>query len=83
MDRGATCDDARVRHSVVTPLPRPAVAARRTILGAAAIVGSFQSTKQLRRVLLGRPHTVIVNVPYRREDEGDEVRLVALPPVDP
>ncbi len=42
-----------------------------------------QSTKQLRRVLLGRPHTVIVNVPYRREDEGDGVRVVAPPPVDP
>jgi hypothetical protein len=32
-----------------------------------------QSTKQLRKVLLGRAHTVIVNVPYRREDERDEV----------
>ena len=28
-----------------------------------------QSTKALRRVLLGRARTVIVNVPYRREDE--------------
>ena len=28
-----------------------------------------QSTKRLRTVLLGRPRTVIVNVPYRRDDE--------------
>ncbi len=27
-----------------------------------------QSVKALRRALLGRPHTVVVNVPYRRED---------------
>jgi amino acid transporter len=27
-----------------------------------------QSAKRLRSMLLGRPHTVIVNVPYRRED---------------
>jgi hypothetical protein len=27
-----------------------------------------QSAKRLRSVLLGRPHTVVVNVPYRRED---------------
>jgi amino acid transporter len=27
-----------------------------------------QSAKRLRSLLLGRPHTVIVNVPYRRED---------------
>ncbi|MGZ8437521.1 MAG: APC family permease [Candidatus Limnocylindrales bacterium] len=27
-----------------------------------------QASKRLRRVLLGRPHTVLVNVPYRRED---------------
>jgi amino acid transporter len=27
-----------------------------------------QSVKRLRSVLLGRPHTVVVNVPYRRED---------------
>jgi hypothetical protein len=27
-----------------------------------------QSVKRLRSSLLGRPHTVIVNVPYRRED---------------
>jgi amino acid permease-like protein len=27
-----------------------------------------QSAKRLRSVLLGRPHTVVVNAPYRRED---------------
>ena len=27
-----------------------------------------QSAKRLRSVLIGRPHTVVVNVPYRRED---------------
>src|SRR4051794_8132661 len=27
-----------------------------------------QSAKRLRALLLGRPHTVVVNVPYRRED---------------
>jgi amino acid transporter len=27
-----------------------------------------QSAKRLRTVLLGRPHTVVVNAPYRRED---------------
>lgn len=27
-----------------------------------------QSANRLRRVLLGRPHTVVVNVPYRREE---------------
>jgi hypothetical protein len=27
-----------------------------------------QSVKRLRSALLGRPHTVVVNVPYRRED---------------
>jgi amino acid transporter len=29
-----------------------------------------QSVKRLRSLLLGRPHTVVVNVPYRREDES-------------
>jgi hypothetical protein len=29
-----------------------------------------QSARRLRSVLLGRPHTVIVNVPYRREDRA-------------
>jgi len=28
-----------------------------------------QASKRLRTVLLGRPHTVVVNVPYRREDK--------------
>jgi amino acid transporter len=28
-----------------------------------------QSARRLRSVLLGRPHTVVVNVPYRREDK--------------
>ncbi|MBI2762541.1 MAG: APC family permease [Chloroflexi bacterium] len=27
-----------------------------------------QSARHLRRLLLGRPHTVVVNVPYRRDD---------------
>jgi amino acid transporter len=36
-----------------------------------------QSAKRLRSMLLGRPHTVIVNVPYRREDPdaGPEAAL--------
>ncbi len=29
-----------------------------------------QSSKRLRTVLVGRPHTVVVNVPYRREDRS-------------
>lgn len=33
-----------------------------------------QSARQLRTALLGRPHTVIVGVPYRREDERPEDR---------
>ena len=28
-----------------------------------------QSANRLRRALIGRPHTVVVNVPYRRDDE--------------
>ena len=32
-----------------------------------------QAAKQLRSTLLGRPHTVVINVPYRRDD----VRLAA------
>jgi amino acid transporter len=34
-----------------------------------------QSAKRLRQVLLGRPHTVVVNVPYRRDEPepGDTV----------
>ena len=30
-----------------------------------------QSAKRLRQALLGRPHTVVVNVPYRREAESE------------
>jgi hypothetical protein len=36
-----------------------------------------QSVKRLRSLLLGRPHTVVVNVPYRREDEPAAERTVA------
>jgi amino acid transporter len=38
-----------------------------------------QSAKRLRRDLLGRKHTVIVNVPYRREDPDAEPRTVSRP----
>ncbi|MEI7743611.1 MAG: APC family permease [Chloroflexota bacterium] len=31
-----------------------------------------QSARRLRTVLLGRPHTVVVDVPYRRDDRADE-----------
>jgi amino acid transporter len=33
-----------------------------------------QSSKRLRAALIGRPHTVVVNVPYRREEEVDPAR---------
>ncbi len=33
-----------------------------------------QSAKSLRRALLGRPHTVVVNVPYRREESEFEAQ---------
>ncbi len=33
-----------------------------------------QSARRLRTVLLGRPHTVVVDVPYRREDHPDDPR---------
>ena len=36
-----------------------------------------QSVKRLRSLLLGRPHTVVVNVPYRREEEPAADRPVA------
>jgi hypothetical protein len=47
-----------------------------------------QSAKRLRTALLGRPHTVVVNVPYRREaadvvdrsDRGDHTTPGAAPP---
>ena len=50
-----------------------------------------QSSKRLRTVLLGRPHTVVVAVPYRREDiamfepphGGDRVIAPASPPGPP
>jgi len=36
-----------------------------------------QSAKRLRTALIGRPHTIVVNVPYRREEDEHEVE----PPV--
>jgi amino acid transporter len=39
-----------------------------------------QSAKRLRTALLGRPHTVVVNVPYRREDPIFETRAKAASP---
>ena len=40
-----------------------------------------QSAKRLRAALLGRPHTVVVNVPYRREaPDPAEHKLEAAPP---
>jgi len=32
-----------------------------------------QSSRRLRTVLLGRPHTVVVDVPYRRDEPPDEM----------
>jgi len=40
-----------------------------------------QSAKRLRTALLGRPHTVVVNVPYRRED--DDLSHAEAPPRPP
>jgi amino acid transporter len=34
-----------------------------------------QSAQRLRSVLLGRPHTVVVDVPYRRDDAPEEVDI--------
>ncbi len=31
-----------------------------------------QSARRLRSILLGRPHTVVVDVPYRRDDQPDD-----------
>ena len=51
-----------------------------------------QSAKRLRTALLGRPHTVVVNVPYRREssdvvvdrpDRGDQPPGATPPPGAP
>jgi hypothetical protein len=39
-----------------------------------------QSAKRLRTVLLGRPHTVVVNVPYRREDPHGFDGALPMPP---
>ena len=33
-----------------------------------------QSARRLRQALLGRSHTVVVNVPYRREDAAPDQR---------
>src|SRR6185369_6683613 len=44
-----------------------------------------QSAKRLRTALLGRPHTVVVNVPYRREadDHAEAMRAAELvPPIE-
>jgi amino acid transporter len=41
-----------------------------------------QSAKRLRSILLGRPHTVVVNVPYRREDEIEHSSAEATAPPD-
>jgi amino acid transporter len=38
-----------------------------------------QSAKRLRSMLLGRPHTVIVNVPYRRDDPDAYPEQTAAP----
>jgi amino acid transporter len=43
-----------------------------------------QSAKRLRTILLGRPHTVVVNVPYQRDAPPEAVEHVAAdPPVPP
>ena len=36
-----------------------------------------QSARRLRSLLLGRPHTVVVDVPYRRDDPVDDVTAPA------
>jgi hypothetical protein len=43
-----------------------------------------QSAHRLRRALIGRPHTVVVGVPYRREEEDADVKEVSdkQPPSD-
>ncbi|HYO44137.1 MAG TPA: APC family permease [Candidatus Limnocylindrales bacterium] len=33
-----------------------------------------QSARRLRTILLGRPHTVVVGVPYRRDDDAEDGR---------
>ncbi len=42
-----------------------------------------QSAKRLRAALLGRPHTVVVNVPYRREEPVESPDLPAPPGAPP
>jgi hypothetical protein len=39
-----------------------------------------QSANRLRAALIGRPHTVVVNVPYRREADDDDVDEPTPPP---
>jgi amino acid transporter len=36
-----------------------------------------QSAKRLRTALIGRPHTIVVNVPYRREEDDSEIGPIA------
>ena len=36
-----------------------------------------QSANRLRRALIGRPHTVVVGVPYRRDEEPTIPRMSA------
>ena len=38
-----------------------------------------QSANRVRKALLGRPHTVVVNVPYRREDPDASVIRASVP----
>jgi len=42
-----------------------------------------QSAKRLRAALLGRPHTVVVNVPYRREEASEADSPDTPPPAPP
>jgi amino acid transporter len=42
-----------------------------------------QSAKRLRTILLGRPHTVVVNVPYQRDAPPEAVEHVAADPPAP
>ena len=42
-----------------------------------------QSANRLRTALIGRPHTVVVNVPYRREEEDPTKRSSAPTAVAP
>jgi hypothetical protein len=41
-----------------------------------------QSANRLRRALIGRPHTVVVNVPYRRDEEEPTVGRAGEPAAD-